>query len=243
MKKDWFSGEFRRLVTIGDSITAGGWSTSPERCWASLLADLINRFQPKPIRLYNVGIGGNVISTKSTGYSCSGKPAGDERLEKHVIQHRPDMLVIAYGINDARGGTPPELFRDLLAGLVRKVRRRVKPLIVLVGPYHQTDFSLGGKDWSHADPAVLRLFNRVTAEVANKERCFYVDALAAMGDADWMVHYDGVHTNDLGHQVIANRIFEVLAQNCFGLARKTKKLEQRSPRWRDESTLQADYGY
>ncbi len=70
-----------------------------------------------------------------------------------------------------------------------------------------------------------------------------VDLLTANGETEWMVHYDGIHANDLGHRVVANRIFEVLAQNCSGLAKKTKKAEQTSPRWRDESTLKADYGY
>lgn len=243
MKKDWFSNEFRRLVTIGESITAGGWSTSPERCWASLLADLISRFQSKPVRLHNVGIGANVLSTKSAAYVYSGKPAASERLEKHVIQHRPDLLVIAYGINDARGGTPVKLFREELVALIHEVRCKIKPLIVLLGPSHIKDFSLGGELWSHANPALLRLFNSIIAGVAKEELCLYVDVLAAMGDTDWMVHYDGVHVNDLGHQLMANRIFEVLAQNCSCLAKKTKRLEKKSPAWRDESTLQADYGY
>ena len=56
-----------------------------------------------------------------------------------------------------------------------------------------------------------------------------------------MIHYDGVHANDLGHGIVANRIFEVLARNCSGLAKKTKEAEKSSPRWRDESMLKADY--
>ena len=58
-----------------------------------------------------------------------------------------------------------------------------------------------------------------------------------------MVHYDGVHANDLGHRLIAHEIFQTLAQNCSGLALRTKRLEETSDRWRDESVLMADYGY
>ena len=54
---------------------------------------------------------------------------------------------------------------------------------------------------------------------------------------------DGVHQNDLGHRLVANRIFEVLAQSCSCLAKKTREAERHSPRWRDESTLQSDYGH
>lgn len=68
MKKDWWNKEFQKLVTIGESTTAGGWSSTPVRCWASQLAQLINEFQRVPVQLVNVGIGANLISTKSPAY-------------------------------------------------------------------------------------------------------------------------------------------------------------------------------
>jgi len=243
MKQDWCDHEFRTLVTLGESTTAGGWSTARERCWASLLAATITDTQTQPVRLINAGIGANVISTRSPCYAHSGKPAANERLDRHVLAHDPDLLVIAYGLNDARGGTPLVLFRDELVTLIRRVRERIQPVIVLLGPYYMTGFTVGGEEWSHADLALMHRFNDEIAAVAGHERCLFVDVLAANGHTDWMMHYDGVHANDLGHRIIANRIFEVLAQNCSGLALRTKQAEQTSPRWRDESTLKADYGY
>ena len=29
-----------------------------------------------------------------------------ERYQKHVLDHHPDLVLISYGLNDARGGTP-----------------------------------------------------------------------------------------------------------------------------------------
>ena len=58
-----------------------------------------------------------------------------------------------------------------------------------------------------------------------------------------MVHYDGVHRMTLDTRVVANRIFEVLAQNCSCLVKKTREAEKTSTRWRDESTVKIDYGY
>ena len=86
-------------------------------------------------------------------------------------------------------------------------------------------------------------FNRTVEGVAAEDDCLYVDLLSAYREADWLVHGDGVHANDLGHRVVADRIFEVLASNCSGLARETKELEKHIPRWRDESTLKRDYGH
>lgn len=74
-------------------------------------------------------------------------------------------------------------------------------------------------------------------------RLAFVDILAANGETGWLMHFDGVHANDLGHRIIANEVFKVLAQNCSGLAVHTKVLERVSPRWRDESVLKANYGY
>ena len=107
MKRDWWDKEFQILMTLGESTTAGGWASYRERCWANQLARLINEFQRIPVQLVNVGIGANVISTKSPAYEFSGKPAASERLEKHVLSNTanghpiiPDLLVISYGLND-----------------------------------------------------------------------------------------------------------------------------------------------
>jgi len=242
-KRDWHAAEFRRMVALGESTTAGGWSTNASRCWVSVLGRLINDFQSRRMDVINNGIGANVISTKSPCYPDSGKPAATERLGKHVIDYRPDLLIISYGLNDARGGTPLPLFQQELVRVIRDVRKEIKPLIVLPSPYYMTDFQSGGATWTHANLEVFQRYGRGIAEVARRESCLFVDLLAASHHADWVVHYDGVHQSDLGHRVVAHRMFEVLAGNCSGLARHTRQIEKKAPRWRDESKLRADYGY
>lgn len=233
---------FRVLVTLGESTTAGGWSSVRERCWASVLAALISDFQDEPVRLVNAGIGANVISDRVPVFPHSGKPAASERIGKHVIDHAPDLLVVSYGLNDARGGTPAELFRAELRSLIAAVRQGCDPLIVLLGPYFMTAFR-GHAHFDHADLQVFECFNLVTEQVALETDCLFCDVLHAYGGSPWMVHDDGVHANDLGHRLVAHRVFETLAQHCSGLAVRTKRLEGESERWRDESTLRADYGY
>lgn len=241
-RKDWQPKEFRKMVAIGESTTAGGWSTSPDRCWVPILASTINDFQSGKMEFVNVGIGANVISTRSPVYEISNKPAANERLDKHVIANQPDLLIVSYGLNDARGGTPLELFKEELTYVIHNVREQIDPLIVLIGPYYMTSFkNLSRPEWNHADLSLFKQYNEVISQVAATEECLFVDVLAANGETDWMVHYDGIHANDLGHRIIANQIFEVLAQQCSGLAKKTRELEKTSPRWRDETMLKADY--
>ncbi len=240
---DWCPDPFRVLVTLGESTTAGGWSSSPDRCWAPVLAALISDFQDEPVRLVNSGIGANVISTRVPSYPASGKPAANERLQKHVIDHQPDLLVISYGLNDARGGTPAELFRRELIALIAAVRAGCDPLIVLLSPYFMTDFTVGGPAFGHGSHELFALFTLLTAQVARSQDCLFCDVYHAYGNAPWLVHHDGVHANDLGHRIVAHTIFRTLAQHCSGLAARTKRLERTGERWRDESVLKADYGY
>ncbi len=246
MKRDWWSEEFKVLMTLGESTTAGGWSSCGERCWASQLARLINEFQRVPVQLVNQGIGANVISTKSLVYEHSGKPAANERIEKHVLSYKagfgevilnPDLLVISYGLNDARGGTPINLFCREMENITNQIREKIQPLIILPGPYYMTDFTLGGPPYSHGSLKVFYKYNEAIKVLAKKCDCLFVDLLASYREAEWLIHFDGCHANDLGHRIVANKIFEVLASNCSGLSLKTKALEKDIPPWRDESTL------
>lgn len=69
------------------------------------------------------------------------------------------------------------------------------------------------------------------------------DPGALLVGAPWLAHFDRVHANDVGHQIVADTIFRTLATNCSGLAARTRRIEQKSPRWREEATPRADYGY
>jgi lysophospholipase L1-like esterase len=172
MKRDWWPREFRVLFTLGESTTAGGWSSCREHCWASQLARLISEFQRVPVQLVNVGIGANVISTRSPAYEFSGKPAASERLEQHVLSDHangyhlvPDLLIISYGVCDCRG-PPVELFCEELQSVIERVRERIHPLIALLGPYYVTDFRLDRPEWHQGSPRALRAYNAATGALA-----------------------------------------------------------------------------
>ena len=244
-KMDIHTDPFRVMVTLGESTSAGGWSRERERCWASRLASLICDMQTDPVELINVGIGANLISTRSPTYKNSGKPAASERLDKHVMAHHPDLLIISYGLNDARGGTPLDLFAEEMEGIIDRVGQELDPppLIVLLGPYFMTDFTLGGERWAHGSLKTFHEYNARIRRVAAEKNCLFVDLLAAYNNTPWMVHRDGVHANDLGHLIVATEIFKTLAQNCSGLARSTEAYYDKIPPWRDESTLKGDYGF
>ena len=125
--------------------------------------------------------------------------------------------------------------------IIHRVREKIQPLIVLLGPYYMYDFQLGGEPWGHADLKGFYQYNDAIKTVAEKLDCLYVDLMASYREADWLIHFDGCHANDLGHRIVANKIFEMLASNCSGLSLRTKALEKEIPPWRDESTLQQEF--
>src|SRR5262249_43332005 len=98
---------------FGESTTAGGTATSRELNWVSRLTELINEAQLEPVRMINSGIGGNVVSPRSITYARNGKPSAIERYRKHVVDHHPQLVVVSYGLNDARGGTPLAHFLEI----------------------------------------------------------------------------------------------------------------------------------
>ena len=232
------------MSAFGDSITAGGWSSTRERRWANLLTDMINERQRFPVQQVNMGIGGNVISPLCPGYFCSHQPSAIERVERDVLKYAangvhlpPDLLIIAFGINDIRSGATKELICHEMVKMLEIIRGQIQPLIVLVGPTYMNGFEKWGEEFAYANLNLLYELNEALRTLAQEQDCLFADVLNAFGEADWLVHDDGVHPNDAGHQVIANKILEVLLANCSGLSMETKAVEAQMTRWRDEAVL------
>ncbi len=223
--QDWWSEPFRTLVALGESITGGSSASSYACAWPSLLAAAIGEVQGEPIRLVNPSVGGNVISPRVASYAASGRPATNEHVDE-VIEAEPDLLVISAALNDARGGTPVGLFRTELEALIAAIRAGCDPLIMLLGPYFMVNYEIGGDVFGWATSASLAAYNAAVAEIARASRCLFCNIYAAYGNAPWALHTDGLHANDLGHRIVANAIFQTLAQKCSGLASGLPRWEQ-----------------
>lgn len=139
-KRDYRDQPFRVAVAFGASITAGGAATSPELDWVSLLEDLINSAQLEPVRMHNNGIGANAISPRSFHYQETSKPSAVERYQDHIIAYRPDLPVMDYGTNDARGGTPLAQFLEDERKIILDVKKQTGALVVIMNLCFMTAF-------------------------------------------------------------------------------------------------------
>lgn len=226
--RDWWPAPFRRLAVLGESTVEGGaWVPATADRYADILAQLVNRVQAEPVEYRNAGIGASVISPRSPGYAASRKPSALERYEEQVCGFRPDLFVFAYGLNDMRAGMDLGLFMEDMETILRGVRQACRPLTVLVSVYHMTGF-----DWyapfNRGGVAATERYNEAIRALADRAGCLYADVRAAEGPADWVIHQDGVHANQVGNLLIANRIFEVLATHCSGLSAAVRARDEQT---------------
>jgi len=216
------------MVVMGESTAYGMSATSERFRWARVVADQISEFQDEPVKLYNRGIPANVVSPRSPGYEHSAKPSALERYEEDVIKLNPDLVILAYGLNDMRCGNPVEQFREDLQRIISDVKAKTRAVIVLLNVYHITQyrwyppFDVGGVH--HTE-----IYNLAIRQLADANGCIHADVYAAEGRADWLVHPDGVHANNLGHKLIGNRVFEAIANSCSCLSLSTHRLIGEGP--------------
>ena len=207
---------------LGEStLEGGGWLDAESERYADVLVALIDRVQGKPVEYVNCGLGASIISPRSPGYEVSRKPSALERYRTDVIAVDPDLFILAYGLNDMRAGMDVAMFIADMEAIIRDVANACRPLIVLVNVYHMTRYD-AYPPFDRGSIATTAAYNAAIRDLAERTGCLYADVHAAEGDADWVVHQDGVHANAVGNLLIAHRIFEVLATHCSGLSANTQ---------------------
>lgn len=219
-------GPFRRMVILGDSISYGMCASEPENEWNQVAANLLRKFQDERLTVFNRGLPAGVISPRCPGYGESAKPSLLERYRQHCIDLQPDLVLIAEGVNDMRSGMPLGEYIEDLETIVSDIQAQTGALLVLLGVYHQT-FGVGANDpevyptWTRWSYEISRAYNVAIRNVAQKHDAIFADAEQIMGGADWLLHIDACHLNDLGHVLIGNGIFQAIATRCKSVADKT----------------------
>ena len=221
--KDYSKKPFNTMIVLGESHVSGAVTLRlKERRWVQVTADLLSFYQGFDIKLYNKGIPANSISQRSPGYEASIKPSAMERYITDVIDLDPDLFILSYGLNDMRAGMHPESFRQDLRKIILDVKKACDPVIVLTTVYYMTDYTLY-PPFDKGSIEMTEIYNLVIKQLAEENECILADIWSAEAKTDWFIHPDTVHANDLGHQIIGNRVFEAIATNCSCVAVKSNK--------------------
>lgn len=251
-----------RMVVFGESHTVGVSATRPELGWAEILKGLIDTFQTKPVELVNRGLGADILSAACPLYpEYEGKrPIGIERYHKHVIDEQPDLIIVSFGYNDIRAGTPLAAFRSDFETMIKAFKAETEALIVVLNTYailgegytNKSGGTIAGSAWDKGTRETQTLYNLMLHDVSEDQGVIFSDIYSSQVRAPWtFCSPDGtadIHANDLGHRLIANRIFEDLATRCSFLSiapQAARKKTGKSP-WRygpksEEAKLIADF--
>ncbi|MFM7322618.1 MAG: SGNH/GDSL hydrolase family protein [Armatimonadota bacterium] len=192
-----------RLVALGDSITAGGNASGRTGArpwmpaWPELVAWALADRTKAGFELVNLAVGG------------MSSPWGLERAPA-CIDAKPDLMWIAFGMNDASGRRPAGEFADTVLRTVDAVRAKVPTCeFVLVAGM------TGNSEWVHSAPELYdayrdALARRVGDGIALADVTTVWKAVAAR--KSWLdLTGNGVnHPNDFGHRLYASTVLATL---------------------------------
>jgi lysophospholipase L1-like esterase len=239
LRRDYRAEPVRRLVVLGESNAFGMNASDPRNEWVQTVANLVRDFQDEPVLVLNNAYPANVIGPASPGYhpdadDYTTRPTALQRYREHVIDERPDLFLMAYGLNDSRCANPVDSFIRDYRRIVHDVRAETSALVVCVGPYWNTQYDLDlwnglaeKPDFGLFDKAGRDLvvsYVEAIRRVADQEDCLFVDLFTPLESAHWLLSDDQCHFHDLGQRVLGQTVFGVIAANSSFLSRKSLRL-------------------
>ena len=197
-------------------IVAFGDSTTAPRGALRVYADIIRDELPKrgiDAEVFNAGVGGNHTA------------AARKRFERDVLERRPDVVIIQFGINDSAvdvwkkpPATKPRVslkrYEENLRYFVRSIRQAgAKPLLMTPNPLRWTPKlkKLYGKPPYDADDedgfnVLLENYAEKVREIARDVEVPLIDIWKAMQPKADALLLDGMHPNTKGQALVAERL-------------------------------------
>jgi lysophospholipase L1-like esterase len=200
-----------RWVVLGSS-TAAGVGATPGQSWVSRTAAAL---QTRRVRLDNRARSGATTYQALPAATArpAGRPATDPAQDAaQALATRPAALVLAFPSNDAMAGfTAAETTANLL--LIRDLARQQGAAVIVLSSQPRDDAGSAARE---------AMRSADTALAAALGPCF-VDVREALsgpsgGIATAYAAGDGVHLNDAGHGLVAERLRTALeGGRCFSL--------------------------
>lgn len=185
------TGQPITLAAVGGSITTGYAANPPrERGWAAQVARQLGR--RGPVRLVNAGVSG------------TDSAAAVQRLQAHVLDAAPDLVIVEFGVNDRWLDT--EVRGSSYEAVLRRLLSAPRPPAVVALLLTQQ----GNRERDAVDlQAQLAAHYGVTAIDFGR----WMQRRADAGQDRWERLYDEpVHPNQPGHDLIAQAVAEALAE-------------------------------
>lgn len=198
------AGEAVSIVLLGDSISTGcnasAWGEGApfQPAYQDLLVEHLRRQYESDVELTNLSVGG-----QST-------PWGITMIDK-VVEQVPDLVILAFGMNDSASLTEIEYGQNTLKMIARTRQTMPEAEFILVSPM------LGNRDWVRLKHDVFPKYRTALAKLAGPGialadmTSIWSEMLKRKKHAD--LTGNGVnHPNDFGHRVYAQVLAAILAK-------------------------------
>lgn len=106
-----------KLLLFGDSIAAGANASGESAAapnlpaFGKLVAEGLKRYYKDEVTFVNTAVGG--MDSKW----------GRENTQKSVVDHHPDLVIIAFGMNDGTGRMDPQVFKANIQAMMEQTRK------------------------------------------------------------------------------------------------------------------------
>ncbi|MDQ3813731.1 MAG: SGNH/GDSL hydrolase family protein, partial [Armatimonadota bacterium] len=191
-----------KIAFLGDSITQQG-AGSPSGY----------------VRLVISGLEANGVKAQAIPAGISGHKSNQmlERLDRDVIEKKPDWMTLSCGVNDVwhgAGGVPLDQYKTNITAIVDKAQAAGIKVMILTATMIQ-------EDQSNENNQKLVAYNDFLRALAVEKKCLLADLNADMQAAlkaapphkgNWLTS-DGVHMNPLGNQMMAEGVLKAFGLN------------------------------
>ncbi len=181
------NGGKKRIVILGDSITAG-YGLDPQEAYPALLQKKIDA-AGLPYTISNAGVSGDTT-------------AGGLRRVNWALGPGADVLVVALGGNDGLRGISPRQTEQNLAGIIDKARAKNAAMKVLVAGMQMPD-NMGA--------AFTEAFRKAFPKVAKEKDAVLVPfLLEGVGGVEALNQQDRIHPTAEGQKKVAENVWKAL---------------------------------
>lgn len=192
------------IVLLGDSISTGcnasGWGGGApfQPAFQDLLAELLEERYGVQVKLTNLSVGGMSASWGVT-------------MIDQVVSHQPDLVVLAFGMNDSAGRSAQQYGEDT-AAMIQATRETLPETeFILIAPM------LGNRDWIRLNHDIFPKYRDQLASLCKPGIALadmtsvWTEFLKRKQEAD--LTGNGVnHPNDFGHRVYAQVMAALLIE-------------------------------
>lgn len=192
-----------KIVLLGDSISVGhnasGLCKVPpyQQAYGPLVCHALNKKFAATSKLINLSVGGKTSTW------------GLEQIDT-LVKHQPDLVILAFGMNDASGHCEPLTFQANIQATISKIRASLPDAeFILVASM------TANAQWIHAEPALYPQYRDVQTELQT-QGIVLADIYSLWAE---MVHRKSFldltgnglnHPNDFGHQLYAQALWATL---------------------------------